>query len=281
MSTRNLNGRKYKLEIPTDFTLENYTARDILLKYQTDVAYTNPAENLYYSIHFFFQKLKLLYKSCSTWKPYQDMLKFLDDKIIQIFPEDQRQTVQNLHKDMDILPRIELKLHLHHNSNIDLKEIGAATFANDVLIGEFNQLMHAIKTNQQNTTTTKRQRDDEKNFEMFSRRTASILPHSYPPAATSNQPGSSATKQMNTNTNLVVGNVITTTEPYYSETIKAIQTNGQNLGLDFLKTLEVDDILFKEWLEEEAQEKLLALDHLDQTLRQKVCYLCSVQTPGI
>jgi hypothetical protein len=281
MSTRNLNGRKYKLEIPTDFTLENYTARDILRNYKQDVAYTNAAENLYYSIIFFLPKLKLLEKSCSTWKPYQEMLNFLDDKIIEIFPENKRQTVQDSYKDTDILSRIELKLDLHRNSNINLKEIEAARFANFLLIKNFNQLMDAIETNQQNMTTTKRQRDNENKLESFFLGTAPILRHGYHTAATSNQPGSSATKPMNTDTNFVVGDVITTKKPCYSETITAIQANGQSLELNFLETFAANDILFEEWLEKEAQKKLLPLDPPNQTLRQKVCYLCSVQTPGI
>lgn len=281
MSTRNLNGKKDKLEIPKDFIPEEYTASEILRQYKKNIAHTNYAENLYYSIVFFWPRLKLLYESCSTWKPYQDMLKFFDDKIIQIFPENQRQKVEEWYKDSDVLLRIDLKLDLHRNSNIKLKEVEAARFANFELIKRFNQLMNAIKTNQQNMTTTKRQREDGKfYFAANTRRPPPILPHGYPPAAISHQPGSSATKPMNTNTNLFVGNVITTKKPYYSETITAIQANGQDLGLDFLETLAPDDSLFNEWLRE-TQKNLLEPDHSDLTLPPKVCSLCSVQTPGI
>lgn len=276
MSTRNLNGKKYKLQIPTDFTLKKYTASEILLKYKKKVADTSSAENLYYSIDFFWPKLKLLYESCKTWKPYQDMLKFLEDKMIQIFPDNQRQEVEDLYKDMNILSRIELKLVRHQNSEIDLQKIKAGRFANLNLIDEFNQLMDAIKTNQQNMTTTKRQReDDKKQLEESFQRTAPILPHGYLKAATSHQAGSGGKN----NTNLVVD--ITKKSPRSgSETITKIWADEQDLGLEFLETLAPKDLFFQEWLKE-TQTKLLQPDHPDVTFPQKVCYLCSVQTPGI
>ena len=74
------------------------------------------------------------------------MLKFFDDKIIQIFPENQRQKVEEWYKDQNVLPQIDLKLDLHRNSEINLKEIEAARFANFELIKKFNKLMNAIKT---------------------------------------------------------------------------------------------------------------------------------------
>lgn len=129
-------------------------------------------------------------------------------------------------------------------------------------------------------TTTKRQREDDKfYFAANTRRTPPILPQGHPQAPTSHQPGSGATEQINANTNLVVD--ITEKSPRSgSETITEIWAHEQNLGLEFLETLAADDPLFRHWLEETERE-LLEPDHSDLTFPPKVCYLCSVQTPGI